>query len=224
MTIGILGTGMVGRAHAARLLALGHTVHIGTQDPEKTLAVAEPDHMGNPPFAEWHKDYSAVSLVPFMEAAEAEVVLNALKGEVVLDVLATLSDALSGKILVDISNPLDFSKGMPPSLFISNTDSLGERVQALLSESHVVKAFNTTNAMLQVDPKQLAEADHHLFICGNDADAKDKVTALAQEYGWTNIVDLGDITNARGTEMLLPIWVRLWGTLQTPMFNFKIVT
>lgn len=225
MNIGILGTGMVGKAHAARLVALGHSVAIGTHNRENTLANQEKDMMGNPPFAEWLRNHPQIQLVPLAEAAAfGEIVIDALKGEIALAELTALKAPLAGKVLIDIANPLDFSKGMPPSLSIVNTDSLGEQIQKALPETKVVKAFNTTNAALQVEPKQLADADHHLFVCGNDEHAKAKVTDLAKAYGWKQIIDLGDITTARGTEMLLPIWLRLWGALKTPMFNFKIVT
>lgn len=113
---------------------------------------------------------------------------------------------------------------MPPSLFVSNTDSLGEQVQKVLPNTKVVKTFNTMNAMLQVNPQQLADGDHHIFVSGNDAEAKNTVTELLKSYGWKHIIDLGDITTARGTEMMMPVWLRLWGSLKTPMFNYKIVT
>lgn len=224
MQIAILGTGVVGRAHAARLVELGHEVAMGTQDIERTLAKTEKDAMGNAPFSEWQKEHGEVKLLTLREAAKyGEIVFEALKGEVVVSVLKTLAAELEGKIMVDIANPLDFSQGMPPLLSVCNTDSLGEQIQKVLSTTKVVKAFNTVNANLQVNPVQLANADHNLFICGNDADAKAKVTEIAKSYGWKNITDVGDITSARGTEMLLPIWLRLWGALETPTFNFKIV-
>lgn len=215
---------MVGRAHAAKLAELGHEVVMGTQDVQKTLASVEKDAMGNPPFSEWHKEHKNIKLAPLAEAAlVGEIIFDALKGEIALSVLKSLAKELDGKVLVDIANPLDFSKGMPPFLSVCNTDSLGEQIQSALPKTKVVKAFNTLNAYLQVDPKQLSSGDHDLFICGNDADAKAKVTEIAKSYGWQNIIDVGDITCARGTEMLLPIWLRLWGALKTPMFNFKIV-
>lgn len=223
MKIGILGTGMVGRAHAAKLVALGHTVLMGTQDVAKTRASTEKDAMGNPPFSEWYKEHAAIKLVTLSEAArEGEIVFDVLKGEIALPALTKLKEELAGKVLIDVANPLDFSKGMPPTLSICNTTSLGEEIQAALPETMVVKTFNTTNAYLQVDPGQLAEGEHHLFVSGNDVEAKAKAIAIAKSYGWTNIIDLGDITTARGTEMLLPIWLRLWGALKTPMFNFTI--
>ncbi|OGZ41343.1 MAG: NADP oxidoreductase [Candidatus Ryanbacteria bacterium RIFCSPHIGHO2_02_FULL_45_43] len=224
MKIGILGTGMVGRIHATRLAELGHTVMLGTQDIEKTRANIKKDAMGNPPFAEWHKDHQDITLATFRDVAkDADIVFDALKGEVAVSVLSMLKSELASKILVDIANPLDFSQGMPPFLSVCNTDSLGEQIQKALPDTKVVKTFNTLNAYLQVNPAQLAKADHDLFICGNDADAKAKVAEIAKSYGWKNIIDLGDITTARGTEMLLPIWLRLWGALKTPLFNFKIV-
>ncbi len=222
--IGILGTGVVGRAHAVRLLELGHDVVMGTQDVEKTLAASEPDQMGNPAFSVWHKDYAGVKLVTFSEAAQrGEIILNVLKGEVALEVLKGLEKELSGKVLVDVANPLDFSKGMPPTLSVCNTDSLGEQIQRALPDVKVVKAFNTTNANVQVDPAQLQEGDHSLLIAGEDATAKAVVVEIAEGYGWNDIIDLGGIECARGMEMLLPVWLRLWGALKTPMFNYKIV-
>ncbi|MFZ1736134.1 MAG: NAD(P)-binding domain-containing protein [Candidatus Moraniibacteriota bacterium] len=224
MSISILGTGVVGRVHAARLSELGHTVVLGTQDVEKTRAVKEKDAMGNLPFGEWQADHESVGLATFADAvSQSEIVFDALKGEIALSVLLLLAKELSGKILVDIANPLDFSRGMPPSLSVCNTDSLGEQIQRALPETRVVKAFHTTNASLQVEPMKLASGDHHLFVSGNDVEAKRIVSDIARSYGWKHIIDMGDITTARGTEMLLPVWLRLWSTLKTPMFNFKIV-
>ncbi len=225
MNIGILGTGIVGRSHAARLAALGHRVTIGTRDPAKTLAVDRPDAMGNPPFGVWQKEYPGVSLVAFAgAAARGEFVINALHGGAAVETLKKVESGLDGKVLIDISNPLDFSKGMPPSLFVCNTDSLGEQIQRALPRTKVVKTLNTMNALLQVNPRELADGDHHAFVSGNDGSAKSQVIQVLKDwYGWKNIIDLGDITTARGVEMLLPMWVRLWGVLQTPLFNYSIV-
>ena len=118
---------------------------------------------------------------------------------------------------------MDISKGMPPKLSVSNTDSLGEQLQRKFPKAKVVKTLHTMNAYLMVDPAQLAGGEHTAFVCGDDAEAKRTVTELLRNFGWTDIIDLGDISNARGTEMLLPIWVRLFGVLQKPLFNFKIV-
>jgi predicted dinucleotide-binding enzyme len=166
-----------------------------------------------------------VTLGTFAEAvAHGQLVVAALSGQGVLEGLSLAGEAaLAGKVLIDITNPLDFSKGMPPSLTVSNTDSLGEQIQRKFPKTKVVKTLNTTNAFLMVDPGQLAGGDHTMFVAGNDAAAKAEVTSILKAFGWKDIVDLGDITMARGTEMWLPLWVRLYGALQTPMFNLKIV-
>jgi 8-hydroxy-5-deazaflavin:NADPH oxidoreductase len=166
-----------------------------------------------------------VQLSTFGEAtARGEMVVNATAGAVSLEALELAGeDNLNDKVLVDISNPLDFSQGMPPKLSVSNTDSLGEQIQRRFPEAKVVKTLHTMNAYLMVDPSQLTDADHTVFVSGNDAEAKTMVTELLRGFGWTDIIDLGDITTARGTEMLLPMWLRLFGMLQKPVFNFKIV-
>jgi 8-hydroxy-5-deazaflavin:NADPH oxidoreductase len=223
MRFGILGTGVVGKTMATRLADLGHDVMLGTRDPQETLSRTEPDQYGNPPFSAWQQEHPEVKLGTFGDAAaHGEMVVNATAGTVSLEALKqTGEENLNGKILIDISNPLVFSKGMPPTLSVSNTDSLGEQIQRRFPEARVVKTLHTMNAYLMIDPTQLAGADHTVFVCGDDAEAK--VTELLQGFGWTDIIDLGDITTARGTEMLLPIWLRLFGALQKPVFNFKIV-
>ena len=222
---GILGTGVVGKTLAARLAGLGHEVMVGTRDPAETLSRTEPDTYGNPPFGAWQKEHPEVRLGTFGEsAAHGEVVVNATAGAVSLETLEQAGeDNLDGKILIDVANPLDFSKGMPPTLLVSNTDSLGEQIQRRFPEAKVVKTLHTMNAYLMVDPAQLAATSHTVFVSGDDAEAKARVSELLRSFGWTDIIDLGDITTARGTEMLLPIWVRLFGVLQKPIFNFKIV-
>lgn len=225
MNSGILGTGMVGRVLAAKMVELGHDVMLGTRDVAALNARTKPDGMGNPPFSVWHKDNRQVQVGEFAEAAaHGELLFNCTNGMASLGVLKQAGAAnLQGKVLIDIANPLDFSQGMPPSLSVSNTDSLGEQIQRAFPRVSVVKTLNTLNANLMVDPQQLAGGNHTIFVSGNDADAKAQVTTLLQQFGWQDIIDLGDITTARGTEMLLPIWIRLMGALQTPMFNFKIV-
>jgi predicted dinucleotide-binding enzyme len=222
---GILGTGVVGKTIAARLTGLGHEVMIGTRDPEETMSRTEPDRYGNPPFSAWHEEHPKVGLGTFAEAAaHGETVLNATAGAVSLEALEQAGgDNLSGKVLMDISNPLDFSRGMPPTLLVSNTDSLGEQIQRRFPEAKVVKTLHTMNAQLMVDPAQLGGGDHTVFVGGDDAEAKATVKDLLRSFGWSDIVDLGDITTARGTEMMLPVWVRLFGALQKPLFNFKLV-
>ena len=222
---GILGTGVVGKTIAARLTGLGHEVVIGTREPEETMSRTEPDAYGNPPFGAWQEEHPEVRLGTFGQAAaHAEMVVNATAGAVSQEALEQAGeDNLNGKIVIDVANPLDFSKGMPPTLSVSNTDSLGEQIQRRFPEAKVVKTLHTMNAYLMVDPAQLAATDHTVFVSGDDAEAKATVTELLRSFGWTDIIDLGDITTARGTEMLLPGWLRLFGALQKPIFNFKIV-
>lgn len=219
MDIAVLGTGMVGRALAARFAELGHTVTVGTRSPEETLARMDSDGFGA-----WAAQNSGVGVAAFADAAAAaELVVNGTSGAAALDVLAMAgAENLAGKVLVDIANPLDFSDGMPPTLFVKDTDSLGEQIQRAFPEALVVKTLNTLNASLMAYPGTLAEASS-VFVSGNDADAKATATALLAEMGHQDVIDLGDITTARGTEMLLPVWLRLWGALGTPEFNFKIV-
>ena len=225
MKIGVIGTGTVGRTMATRLAELGHSVTIGTRDPAATTARTEPDGMGNPPFASWHAEHQDITLATFEQTAQhGEFVINATGGSGSLAALtAAGAENLQGKVLIDISNPLDFSRGFPPFLSVDNTDSLGEQIQRAFPEVRVVKSLNTMAATLMAEPKQLAGGDHSVFVSGNDADAKASVTTLLESLGHTDVIDLGDITTARGSEMLLPIWVRLMTALGTPIFNFKIV-
>lgn len=225
MRFGILGTGVVGKTIAVRLDGLGHDVIVGTRNPEETLSRTEPDQYGNLPFGAWQEEHPEVRLGTFAEAAvHGDMVVNATAGAVSLEALEQAGeDNLNGKILIDIANPLDFSKGMPPTLLVSNTDSLGEQIQRRFPEAKVVKTLHTMNAYVMVDPAQLAATDHTVFVSGDDAEAKARVSELLRSFGWSDIIDLGDITTARGTEMVLPIWVRLFGVLQKPNYNFKIV-
>jgi predicted dinucleotide-binding enzyme len=221
MNIAILGTGIVGTTIGTKMIQLGHDVKMGSRAAggEKALA--------------WVKaagaaaaNGGAASQGTFREAAaHGQLVFNCTSG---MGSLAALEQAgaanLHGKILIDISNPLDFSKGMPPTLNPCNDDSIGERIQKAFPATKVVKTLNTLTAALMVHPAALAGGDHSLFMCGNDGEAKAKVTELLKDgFGWKDVIDLGDITAARGQEMILPIWLRLWGGLKTPNFNFKIV-
>jgi predicted dinucleotide-binding enzyme len=222
---GILGTGVVGKTIASRLAGLEHEVMVGTRDPAETLSRNEPDAYGNPSFSAWQEEHPEVRLGTFAEAAaHGATVVNATAGAVSLEALEQAGEAnLNGKILIDVANPLDFSKGMPPTLSVSNTDSLGEQIQRRFPEAKVVKTLHTMNAQLMVDPAQLGGGDHTVFVGGDDAEAKATVKDLLRSFGWSDIVDLGVITTARGTEMMLPVWVRLFGALQKPLFNFKLV-
>jgi 8-hydroxy-5-deazaflavin:NADPH oxidoreductase len=225
MNIGILGTGTVGQAIATRLTGLGHAVSVGTRNVADTLARSAPDAMGNPPFSAWQKKNPKVKLTTLSEAAAyGEMVFNCTSGEASLEALKMAGEAnLNGKVLVDISNPLDFSKGMPPALFVCNTDSLGEQIQRAFPAVKVVKTLNTVTAQLMVNPGMLADGAHSIFVSGNDVQAKAKVAELLKSFGWQDIIDLGGIHTARGVEMLLPNWLQLFGALQKPFFNLKIV-
>ena len=215
MNIGILGTGVVGETLATKLVQLGHSVKMGSREKTNNKAAA------------WVKGNGArASSGSFEDAASfGEIVFNCTHGVASLDALKSAGARnLKNKILVDVANALDFSKGMPPSLSICNTDSLAEQIQRAHPEAKVVKALNTVNAGLMVNPSSVNHGDHDLFICGNDEGAKKTVTdLLKKEFGWKSVIDVGDITAARATEMLLPFWVRLMGKYQSPAFNFKIV-
>ena len=226
MRIAVLGTGMVGRAVVGRLAGLGHEVTVGTRDVAATMARTEPDSMGNLPYPAWAAEqFPDVHLATHGEAAaNAELLVNATAGAVSLTTLeAAGAQNLADKILIDIANPLDHSQGFPPSLSIQNTDSLAERIQAAFPRLRVVKTLITMNAHIMVDPRSLSDGDHSVFVSGNDADAKKVVTGILESFGHTDVIDLGDITTARGAEMMLPMWIRLMGVLGTPAFNFKIV-
>jgi predicted dinucleotide-binding enzyme len=214
MDIGVLGTGMVGNAIATKLVQLGHRVKMGARDAANEKAAA------------WAKEAGAgASQGTFADAASfGELVFHCASGAAALDVLGAAGAAsLRGKILIDVSNPLDFSKGMPPTLFAGNTDSLGERIQAAFPEAKVVKTLNTMSAQIMVDPSRVA-GEHDVFVSGNDAAAKARVTELLRGgFGWKRVIDLGDITTARGTESYLPLWLRLWGALGTADFNIRVV-
>lgn len=211
MKFGVLGTGMVGEALASKLVSLGHEVKMGSRSA------------GNEKAAAWAAKAGAhASQGSFADAAaHGDVVVNALQGTATLPVLEGLIDRLAGKVLIDIANPLDFSKGMPPTLFLGNDRSLAEAIQALLPRTRVVKTLNTMSAAVMTNPA-LVPGDHDVFVSGDDAEAKATVIGLLQSFGWKAPIDLGDLSTARGTESLLPVWLRLWGALGTHEFNFHI--
>lgn len=225
MNIGIFGTGIVGRTLAGALAARGHAVLMGTRDPAATRARTERDGYGNPPVGEWLGQTPGVSLGTFADAAtHGDLLINATNGDGTLAALAAAGDAaLDGKVLIDVSNPLDFSRGFPPSLSVCNTDSLAEQIQRAHPALRVVKSLNTVTAALMVNPA-LVPGDHVIFVAGNDPAARDEVAAfLRDEFGWRNVTDLGDLTAARSLEMWLPLWLRLMGALGTPVFNMTLV-
>ena len=201
MKIGVLGTGNVGRTIAAKLDELGHDVRVGSRTAKEDAVT----------FAD--------------AAAHGELLFNCTAGDKSLEALRMAeADNLADKILVDVANPLDFSQGMPPILAVCNADSLGEEIQRLFPRSKVVKALNTVNCNVMVNPS-LLPGEHDVFVCGNDEGAKDGVRELLQSFGWPaeRINDLGDITAARGTEMYLPLWLRLANVAESANFNIRIV-
>jgi 8-hydroxy-5-deazaflavin:NADPH oxidoreductase len=225
MKIAVMGTGPVGQALAGKLAELGHEVTVGTRDPAETLSRTEPDYLGNPPFKVWQEAHPGVGLATPAEATgAAELVVNATNGAGSIAMLEAAGDQnLAGKVLVDVANPLDYSQGMPPSLFVSNTDSLGEQIQRAFPEAKVVKALNTMNCEVMVDPSKVP-GEHDVFLCGEDEGAKRQLSELLQRFGWPaeRIRDLGGISSARGMEMYLAFWLRLWGALGTGHFNIAV--
>jgi predicted dinucleotide-binding enzyme len=224
MKIAIIGGGSVGQTLAAKLIANGHDVRLGIRNP--SAAELAKERMMAKPLAQWQKDTGG-KVVSFSDAAKhGEIVFAATHGATAIDALKLAgAENLKGKVLVDISNPLDFSQGMPPSLLPQYTQftSLGEETQKAFPETHVVKAFNTISVFAMVDASFI-KGDHDLIIAGNNADAKKTVEAFARkEFGWKSVVDLGDIVGARATEHLLPLWVRLFQLGSSPAVNIKLV-
>ncbi len=214
MRIGILGTGTVGKTLATKLVKLGNEVRMGSRKSGGEKAKG------------WLKEAGGKSTEgTFADAAaHGEIVFNCTAGMASLDALrAAGAGNLQGKILIDVSNPLDFSKGMPPTLSICNTDSLGEQIQKAFPEAKVVKTLNTVTAALMVDPS-IIPGVHTMFVSGNDKNAKAEVIQILHEgFGWKDVVDLGDISAARAQEMYLPLWLRLYMKFQTPNVNVHAV-
>jgi predicted dinucleotide-binding enzyme len=218
MNIGVLGTGMVGEAIATALTEKEHNVKMGSRSANNEKA------------AEWVKKSNNATQGDFNDAASfGEMVFLCLNGAHALDAVNSVdANNVARKIVIDITNPLDFSKGMPPRLLdgLSNSNSLGEEIQKAWPGARVVKVFNTVNANVMVNPKLVNNGDHSLFICGDDADAKNKVKHfLVDTFGWKpeNLLDLGGISSARVTEAYVPFWVSMMQALGTPMFSIKVV-
>lgn len=217
MKIAVLGTGNVGNTIASKLVEVGHTVMMGSRSAENEKAKAfVANHNGN------------ASAGTFADAAEfGDIIFNCTAGVASLEALNLAGENnLNGKIIVDLANPLDFSKGMPPTLAICNNNSLGEEIQRSFPQAKVVKTLNTMWCGLMVNPAMVNGGDHNNFICGNDGSAKEEVKNILKSFGWIekNILDLGDITKARGTEMYLPIWLSIYGATNNGAFNIKIMS
>ncbi|MEW1808399.1 NAD(P)-binding domain-containing protein [Pseudarthrobacter sp. NPDC080039] len=226
MKIAVLGTGKVGQALAGRLSGLGYDVVIGTRDVEQTLARTGPDSVGYEPYATWQKANPAVRLVALPEAGEhGEVVLNATNGQNALNTLEAVgAENLAGKVVLDLALPLDLSQGMPPTLTVANTDSLGEQIQRAFPDARVVKSLNTVFWQVMIDPSRVP-GEHTIFVAGNDSEAKKTVRGLLGGFGWSegSILDLGDITGARGAEMYSRLYFTLVGALGTFELNIQVI-
>ena len=225
MHIGILGTGVVGQTLGAKLGQLGHSVTLGTRDPAR---LDEPKGRG--PNARTLRDWLAIAgldarVGSFHDAAAfGELIINALSGAVSLEVLQEIgAEALGGKTLIDVANPIDARRGLPLTLFVKDSDSLGEILQRAFPHLRVVKALNAMPAAVMVDPRSVGDGDHTVFLSGNDAHAKEQVTALLREFGWHDILDLGDISTARGPEMMLSIGHAVMRALSPARIAFKVV-
>jgi len=219
MKIAVLGTGMVGDAIGSKLIELGHEVVMGSRTRENLKARA---------FVDKHKGLARAGT--FAEAASfGALIFNCTLGSASIEALQMAGvENLKGKIIIDISNPLEFSKGAPPNLThnLSNTNSVGEEIQLQFPESMVVKTLNTIWCGLMVNPAMINGGDHNVFISGNNEEAKVKVRELLQSFGWMedNIFDLGGIETARGPEMYLPLWLRIYRATNNGAFNIKIVS
>jgi len=213
MRYAILGTGDVGRALGGKLAELGHEVTLGSRTKD------------NPTALEWARSAGAGARAgTFAEAASsAEVVVNAVGGQVALAVLEAAGSAhLDGKVLVDVANPMTFEDG---ELRLSpvESDSLGEQIQRAFPHARVVKTLNTVNCQVMVDPS-LVPGEHQVFVSGEDAGAKAQVTSMLGEFGWPphRVLDLGGIRSARSVEMLLPLWLDLFRHLGHAEFNLEV--
>ncbi len=222
MNYAVIGTGEVGRTIATKLVELGHAVTLGSRTPDNEAAVQWAEGAGG-----------GASHGTFADAAaSATIVINCVGGGVALQALAAADGdggGLAGKVLIDLANPLDFSDGFPPKLFTGGgDDSLAERIQRAFPAARVVKALNTVHNAVMVDPSRVTDAGtpcaHTTFVCGDDEGAKATVTALLTEgFGWRDVIDLGGLDNARGTEAWLLLWTRLYRALGTGDFNIRVV-
>lgn len=221
MKIGIIGSGVVGQTLGTKLVELGHDVVIGTRDPQK---LDEKKNMTGT-LREWLAGVkNKAKVVTFPEAAaHGELLISAIHGQATVEALKIAqADKVGSKVLIDTGNELDFSQGMPPKILATQEHCLAETIQKTFPNLKVVKTLNTVGASVMVNPRSIQGGDHTIFVCGNDKDAKAKASELLKSFGWSDILDLGDVSSARGPEMLMGLWIRLWGALQNPMINIKV--
>ncbi len=201
--VGVLGSGDVAKQLGKGFAAHGYDVMLGTREPKKLDA--------------WRKETRGTVSVgsPAQAAVHGPLVIVATHGAATEEVLSRIDPrSFAGKIVLDATNPLDLSHGMPPGLLFGVTDSLGERVQRQLPDAKVVKCFNTVSSLKMADPK-FAHGPVPMWICGNDAGAKRQVDGLLRELGWAGALDVGGIDAARWLEALVPLWVRAGQALNT---------
>jgi predicted dinucleotide-binding enzyme len=222
MKIGIIGSGVVAQTLGAKLVELGNDVVLGTRDPGK---LDDKKNMAGS-LREWQARTGGKGKVAtFREAAaHGDLLVNATSGTISVEALEqAAAGEVGSKVLIDTSNHLDFSKGMPPRVGASHDNCTAEQIQAAFPNLKVVKTLNTVNAFIMVDPKSLKGGDHTIFLSGNDAGAKGIVGELLRSFGWTDILDLGDVASARAPEMYMSMWLRLWGATGTGSLNIKVV-
>jgi predicted dinucleotide-binding enzyme len=215
MKIAVLGTGPVGTRLASHWVALGHTVAMGSRTANNASArewvAAQPDRASHGTFAS--------------ATRTAEVIVNATSGANSLSaLLAAGANNLGHKVLIDVANPLVRDAQGELALAVANGDSLAEQIQRDYPQLRVVKALNTMNVGVMVNPRSLSGSTN-VFICGNDAHAKTVATDLIRGFGWAkkDVVDLGDLSAARGLEMYVVLWARLASRLGTPSFNISLI-
>jgi predicted dinucleotide-binding enzyme len=214
MKFGVLGTGTVGQTLGGKLVSLGHEVKMGSRQAGNEVAVAWTKSAGGPASEGTFSD----------AAAFGETVINATNGAASLEALqAAGAENLEGKVLIDVTNPLDFSAGLPPTLTVGNTDSLGEQIQREFPDAKVVKTLNTMSADVMVEPSLVPDS-HTVLVAGEDAKAKAQVKAMLQDFGWPaeDVLDLGSIAAARGMEAYVTLWLRFWGATGTRLLNIKL--
>jgi predicted dinucleotide-binding enzyme len=184
----------------------------------------EPDRMGNAGYAVWAQDFPHIGLASFADAAAgADLFVNATAGNGSIAALTAAGAAnLGGRVLLDVSNPLEFSQGFPPNLFVKDDDSLGEQIQRAFPDARVVKALNTMIGDVMTTPKSVADGNHSVFLSGDDSEAKRVISELLAAFGWADVIDLGGIQTARATEMMVKIRLLVMTSLGTPIFNFSI--
>ena len=213
--IGVLGTGMVGNTIATKLIQLGYKVMMGSRTADNEKAVA------------WAKANGENATVGTFASAAVfgDIIFNCTQGEISLEVMKLAgAESLRNKILIDVSNPLQFAPGKRPVLIpeLCNTHSLGEAIQHLLPDTYVVKTLNIVNCEVMVDASKCG-GDATMLLAGNNADAKATVTEILHQFGWNDIIDMGNIEHARSTEMMLPVWLSIFMATKNGYVAFKVV-